>query len=54
MDKDPLLILLADDDEVDRFLFTEALSELKIKTIVETVNNGEELMKNRNTCPVSS
>ena len=45
MDKDPLLILLADDDEVDRLLFTEALSELKIKTIVETVNNGEELMK---------
>lgn len=45
MDKNPLLILLADDDEVDRLLFTEALLELKIKTIVETVNNGEELMK---------
>lgn len=41
----PLNILLADDDETDRLLFTEAFSELKIKTIVQTVNNGIELMK---------
>lgn len=45
MENNPLLILLADDDAVDRLLFTEAFSELKIKTIVKTVNNGEELMQ---------
>ncbi len=45
MDNNPLLILLADDDEGDRLLFTEAFLELKIKTIVETVNNGVELMQ---------
>jgi CheY-like chemotaxis protein len=45
MNNDPLFILLADDDEADRRLFTEAFSELQIKNIVVTVNNGEELMK---------
>lgn len=45
MENKPLYILLADDDEVDRLLFTDAFSELKIKTIVKTVNNGIELMK---------
>ncbi len=45
MENNPLYILLADDDEVDRLLFTDAFSELKIKTIVQTVNNGVELMK---------
>jgi CheY-like chemotaxis protein len=44
MDNDPLFILLADDDEADRLLFTEAFSELKIKHIVVTVNNGVQLM----------
>ena len=37
-------ILLADDDESDRFIFIEAFTELKIKSIVETVKNGVELM----------
>ena len=41
----PLQILLADDDENDRLLFTDAFKELTIKSIVETVNNGVELMK---------
>lgn len=45
MENIPLLILLADDDETDRLLFTEAFLEIKIKTIVETVNNGVELMQ---------
>lgn len=45
MEKGPLYILLADDDESDRLLFTEAFAELKIKTIVRTVNNGIELME---------
>jgi len=40
----PLHILLADDDEGDRLLFKEAFEELKIKTIVHTVNNGMQLM----------
>jgi CheY-like chemotaxis protein len=40
----PLHILLADDDESDRLLFKEVFEELKIKTIVHTVNNGMELM----------
>lgn len=42
-------ILLADDDESDRLLFTEAFSELKIKTTVHTVNNGIQLMEWLNT-----
>jgi CheY-like chemotaxis protein len=40
----PLHILLADDDETDRLLFKEAFEELEIKTVVHTVNNGEQLM----------
>ena len=48
MENKPLLILLADDDEADRLLFTEIFSELKIKTIVETCNNGLELMQTLN------
>lgn len=38
-------ILLADDDEADRLLFTEAFSELGMKTVVHTVNNGTQLME---------
>jgi CheY-like chemotaxis protein len=45
MENEPLRILLADDDEGDRLLFTEAFSELSVKTIVDTVNNGIQLME---------
>ena len=45
MELKPLHILLADDDEADRLLFTDALAELKLKTIVQTVKNGMELME---------
>ena len=45
MNNKPFHILLADDDESDRLLFTEAFLELNIKTIVHTVNNGIELME---------
>ena len=48
MEKEPLHILLADDDEGDRLLFIDAFSLLKIKTIVHTVNNGIELMERLN------
>lgn len=45
MEKQPLHILLAEDDESDRLLFTDAFAELKIETIVHTVNDGIQLMK---------
>lgn len=45
MENEPLHILLADDDESDRLLFEEAFAQLKIKTIVRTVNNGIQLME---------
>ena len=45
MNNPPLHILLADDDESDRFLFREAFSELNIKTLVHTVNDGVQLME---------
>lgn len=44
MENEPLYILLADDDASDRLLFKEAFKELKLKTLVQTVNDGEELM----------
>ena len=55
MPSDQLQILLAEDDEDDRDLFTNALKELKTKIIVHTVNDGIELMdylaKNGNALP---
>ncbi len=44
MQHEPLNILLADDDEDDRLFFKEAFDEIKIKTKVQTVNDGVELM----------
>ncbi|MCO6173849.1 response regulator [Flavobacterium sp. NRK F10] len=44
MQKDFLLITLADDDEDDRMFFTDAFEELKINTVVNTFENGQELM----------
>src|ERR1044072_7000786 len=44
MSKDVFHILLADDDEDDRFLFKNALEDMKIKTVVTTVNDGVQLM----------
>jgi len=45
MNNGPFHILLADDDEGDTLLFKVAFSELKIKTIVSTVNSGIQLME---------
>lgn len=45
MENTTLHILLADDDESDRFLFKEAFEEMKVKTVVETVNDGLQLME---------
>jgi CheY-like chemotaxis protein len=44
MQQDFILITLADDDEDDRLFFTDAFDELKINTIVNTVNDGRELL----------
>lgn len=55
MNNEPFNILLADDDEGDTLLFKLAFSELKIKTIVNTVSDGVKLMewliKEENTLP---
>jgi CheY-like chemotaxis protein len=39
-----LKILLADDDEADRLLFTDAFIELNSGITIETVNDGMALM----------
>lgn len=44
MQHDTILITLADDDEDDRLFFTDAFEELKINTVVNTVNNGKEML----------
>lgn len=44
MQYDSIIITLAEDDEDDRLFFTDAFEELKINTIVNTVNNGRELL----------
>jgi CheY-like chemotaxis protein len=45
MIKEPITILLADDDEDDCFLFGEALEEILIPTNLTTVRNGEQLLQ---------
>ncbi len=49
MDKDYIHIILADDDEDDRMLFTDAFEEMKINTKVNTFNDGVELMNYLNS-----
>ncbi|NHN26901.1 response regulator [Flavobacterium jejuense] len=44
MQKDYILITLADDDEDDRLFFTDAFDELKINTVVNTFKDGRELL----------
>ncbi len=39
-----LNVLLADDDEDDRWLFEQALSDIKIKSNLSLYKNGKELM----------
>ena len=48
MTQEPIQILLADDDEDDRLFFKEAFDEIKIKTQVQFVNDGVELMNHLN------
>jgi CheY-like chemotaxis protein len=44
MNKEQIKILLADDDDDDRMIFTDAFNELKINTKVDVVKDGQELM----------
>ena len=44
MNKGPLHILLADDDEDDRLIFRDAIDEVKVKTKMTMVNDGIQLM----------
>ena len=44
MEPDALYILLAEDDEDDRLFFKEALEEIKVKTVVDFVHDGSQLM----------
>ncbi len=44
MNKEYMHIVLADDDEDDRMLFTDAFEELKINTKVNTYKDGADLM----------
>lgn len=49
MQTDYIHIILADDDEDDRLFFTDAFSELKINTKVNTFNDGVELLNYLNS-----
>lgn len=40
----PISVLIADDDKDDRYFFEKALNELSIPTLINSVNDGEELM----------
>jgi CheY-like chemotaxis protein len=44
MQNEPIFILLAEDDEDDRLFFKDAFEEVKMKTVVQMVNDGVELM----------
>jgi CheY-like chemotaxis protein len=43
-DKEPVRILLADDDADDRLFFTEAINELKMEHTLTVFNDGAALM----------
>lgn len=45
MQSESIFVLLADDDEDDRQFFSDAFEELKMKTAVKMVTDGEELMQ---------
>ncbi len=44
IDKNPIVILLADDDEDDRLLTADALRAAKMGSDLKTVSDGEELL----------
>jgi len=44
MERQPVNIVLVDDDESDRLIFKNALEELEILTIVQTQKSGQQLI----------
>lgn len=44
--KEPIKVMLADDDKDDQHLFKEALDHTKVDTELTTADNGKELMEN--------
>lgn len=44
MERKPINIMLVDDDASDRMVFRDALEALEILTIIQTQNNGQQLM----------
>ena len=44
MERPPVRLLLADDDADDRMFFKDALEELPVKSLLNTVNDGEQLI----------
>jgi CheY-like chemotaxis protein len=44
MNRDTLHILLADNDSTCQYLFSHALKDIKIKTVLHTVDDGFQLM----------
>lgn len=44
MQTDALYVVLADDDEDDRSFFKRAIDEVRVKTVLNTFNDGEQLM----------
>jgi len=45
MEVPPIQLLLADDDADDRLFFKDALEELPVNSSLNSVNNGDQLMK---------
>jgi CheY-like chemotaxis protein len=45
MEAPPIRLLLADDDADDRMFFKDALEELPVSSLLNSVNNGDQLMK---------
>jgi len=54
MRHDLLHVLLADDDDDDRLFFRDAIEEVKVKTVVNMVNDGVELMNYLNNAETRS
>jgi CheY-like chemotaxis protein len=55
MQTDALYIVLADDDQDDRSFFKRAIDEVRVKTVLHIVNDGQQLMeylsKQKNSLP---
>ncbi len=49
MNNEALHVLLADDDDDDRLFFNDAFKEIRVKTVVNMVKDGVELMNYLNS-----